>query len=277
VINLAAEVFARTVLAFEPYAAEIVYVGGWVHALYLAAGRTAARPVMTDDVDVSVPAVLTSDGRPTLRELACAAGFGPNWLSVVGGVEHLVYEVPHPRAGTRVVDLDLLTESPTPRSEVPIEGQPDLRVQGYPGQRMLQEQSVWTEVGTEIHALLDPSRRIRVPALGAYVVQKGVASTRRAIPAKAVKDLVYIYEIVREPALGPVAVEGIRGLQALYPDECAAWRARMLQVVHDAALRDAVAEQIVVAAGTPGARSIVAARIQAQFERVLDETDSVAG
>ena len=37
----ASEAFARVVIALEPYAAQVVFVGGWVHALFLAeAGAT---------------------------------------------------------------------------------------------------------------------------------------------------------------------------------------------------------------------------------------------
>jgi hypothetical protein len=270
-MTLAADALARVILAFEPYNAELVYVGGWVHALYLAGAGSSAHPVMTDDVDVSLPLVLAAVGRPTLRELARQAGFVPNWLSMFEGeAEQFVYEVSHPLSGTRVVDLDLLAESPVPRTAVPIAGQPDLIAQGYPGQRLLQENVQWMEVGPP---LLDPARRIRVPTLGAYVLHKGVASTTRAIPAKAIKDLVYVYEIVRDPVLSRLAVDGVRSLAFPYPEEYAIWRARFLGVVRERVVRRAVAEQIVVASGAFGTAAVVEAQITARFERMLGETE----
>jgi hypothetical protein len=272
-VTAASEVFARTVLAFEPYAAEIVYVGGWVHALYLTGSGAGRRPIMTDDVDVSLPTVLAAAGRPTLRELAQDAGFAPRWLADPGGPpQSLVYEVPDARSGIQVVDLDLLTDAPAPRTGVPIDGQPDLLAQGYPGQLLLQENVQWIDVGVAVHPMLDPPRRIRVPTLGAYVLQKGVASATRQVGSKAAKDLVYVYEIVRDAELGARAVDGIRVLSKRYPSEYARWRRQLGNAAGQERLCHSMAEQIVVAAGTIGAESIVQARIAAQFERLLSET-----
>lgn len=64
------EVFARTVRALEPYAGEIVLIGGWVHALYIAEANTGTRAVYTSDIDLTVPPRLTTGNRPTLIELS---------------------------------------------------------------------------------------------------------------------------------------------------------------------------------------------------------------
>ena len=172
--------FARAVLAFEPYAQELVYVGGWVHALYLTDAGLTTRPVVTDDVDVSLPRILAPRDRPTLLELARKAGFTEHWLPDVGDALRLLYSVPNPRSGMQIVDLDLLTESPT-AAGVPIQGQPDLLAQGYPGQHLLQRESQWITVGPDVHPLLDPPQRIRVPTIAAYVLQR--ARRRRLVPS----------------------------------------------------------------------------------------------
>ena len=39
--TLAAQQFARVIIAMQPYVDDIVFVGGWVHALYLAAAIDA--------------------------------------------------------------------------------------------------------------------------------------------------------------------------------------------------------------------------------------------
>lgn len=70
----AAEQFARVIVEMAPYADEIVFVGGWVHALYLAeANETEA--IGTEDIDITIPGTLLTRDRPTLLELAARAGF----------------------------------------------------------------------------------------------------------------------------------------------------------------------------------------------------------
>lgn len=264
-----AEVFARTVIAFEPYASDVVFVGGWVHAIYLAELGAGGRPLVTTDVDVSLPNQLEAAGRTTLRDLALNAGFFPNWLSTLDGqAEHLVYEIPHSRAPSQVIDLDLLTEAPIPQTAVPIVGQTGLLAQGYPGQRLLQEESMWMKVGSTVHPLLDPPRSIRVPMLGAYVLHKGVASTRRAVVEKATKDLVYIYEIAKDPVLRSVATGGVQALKSRYPSEFEIWHSRLTAATAQPALRRGVAGQI-AATGTVEGSDVVEARVTAQFQRLL--------
>lgn len=38
------EVFARTVIELQPYAGDIVFIEGWVHALYLVEANSTERP-----------------------------------------------------------------------------------------------------------------------------------------------------------------------------------------------------------------------------------------
>ena len=56
----------------------------------------------------------------------------------------------------------------------------------------------------------------------------------------------------------------------------AVWRQQLTRTVEDEHLRRGIAEQIVTAAGTPGALGIVAERIAAQFTRLLAETGPTA-
>ncbi len=58
------EVFARTVKELQPYAADLVFVGGWVHALYLAEANSDERAIRTEDIDVTIPHRLLTRGRP---------------------------------------------------------------------------------------------------------------------------------------------------------------------------------------------------------------------
>jgi hypothetical protein len=139
----AAEVFARTVLAFHPYAEEVVFIGGWVHALYLAEANASDRPVRTEDIDITLPHALLAGNRPTLLELAAAARYELQEVGTGSGILEIFQE---DRDG-RIIELDLLTESPDPRTPVEIAGQRGLTVHGYPGQGILLENARWITGG----------------------------------------------------------------------------------------------------------------------------------
>ena len=71
--ELAASQFARVLIALQPYVDEIAFVGGWVHALYLAEANDRGA-VMTEDIDVTLPHTLLTRDRPALLKLARDAG-----------------------------------------------------------------------------------------------------------------------------------------------------------------------------------------------------------
>ena len=58
----AAAQFAKIVIATEPYHNEIVFVGGWVHALYLAEANESGA-IHTEDIDITIPSTLLTNGR----------------------------------------------------------------------------------------------------------------------------------------------------------------------------------------------------------------------
>lgn len=262
--TLAAQQFARVILALQPYVEDIVFVGGWVHALYLAEAEEG-RAVQTEDIDVTLPPVLPARDRAALLDLAADAGFLRDPISDMDGVAPwMVYR----NADGLTIPIDFLTEG-DPRRPVEIIGQGGLLAQGYPGQQMLLEASRWIEVGPELHALLEPPRRIRVPVLGAYVMQKAMSSAMRGSRTKAAKDLVYIFEILRHPQLGRGVAPEIRGLHSRYPlefDQCAA--ALRIAVAMPAALRD-IAEQLSESGRALGSSEGVAAMVEGRFRRLL--------
>lgn len=69
------DVFARMVIALQPYAGGVVFIGSWVHALYLAEANSRDRPVRTEDIDFTIPPRLLTGDRPALLDLVTAAGF----------------------------------------------------------------------------------------------------------------------------------------------------------------------------------------------------------
>jgi hypothetical protein len=266
VTTLAAQQFARVVIALQPYVEDLVFVGGWVHALYLAEANDGGA-VQTEDIDVTLPAALRMGDRAPLLDLAGAAGFERDPISDMDDVATwMVYR----SADGLTIPIDFLTEG-DPRAPVTILGQPGLLAQGYPGQRMLLESWRWIAVASTLHPLLNPARRIRVPTLGAYVIQKAMSSAMRGQKWKAAKDLVYIVEILRHPRPGPSVAADIRSLRPRYPREfqsCAESLRRALET--RTVMRD-VAEQLVEAGRFYGAIESVVALVDGRFRRLLAE------
>lgn len=262
------EVFARTVRALQPYATEVVFVGGWVHALYLAEAHSEERPIQTDDIDITIPHRLLAGDRPLLLDLVSAAGYEVQEMP--GGVG--TREIFQPGPGQSVIELDLLTEAFDPQQEVAIEGQRDLRVYGYPGQHILLDNARWALVGPEIHPLLDPPLSIRVPTLPAYLLAKGLSSRTRTKLPKQAKDLVYLIEIARHPVLGPEAVQGLSELAPRYPEEFALWRSHLTTTLQNARLLSEVAEQLVAGFRSIGEPAEVAKVVAARLRRLLGTT-----
>jgi hypothetical protein len=262
------EVFARTVRALQPYAADVVFIGGWVHALYLAEVNDGEQAIRTEDIDLTIPHRLVSSGRPALLDLVSSAGY--EIQEVLGG--NGTVEIFQPGPGQSVIELDILTESANPRDDIAIEGQPNLKIQGYPGQHVLLDNARWIEVGVEIHAMLDPPVRIRVPTLPAYLLAKGLSSrTRTRLPKKA-KDLVYLIEIVRHPALGRTAVAGMAEMASRYPEEYTRWRGYLSETLGNVPLLFVVAEQLILGHRSIGERAAVVKTIAGRLRRLLGET-----
>jgi hypothetical protein len=236
--GLAASQFARVIVAMQPYVEEIVFVGGWVHTLYLAEANDVG-VVATDDIDITLPRVLLTRDRPTLLALAGDAGFERDPISDMDDVAAwMVYR----NADGLTIPIDFLTEG-EPRRPVEILGQTGLMAQGYPGQQLLLESSRWMEVNATLHLSLAAGQRIRVPTLGAYIMQKAMSAAMRGSRTKAAKDLVYIFEILRHPRLGASVAAEIGALRARYSREYEQYHASLRAAIATlATLRD-VAEQ----------------------------------
>ena len=265
--TLATRQFARLIIAFHEYLDDIVFVGGWVHALYLAEANHVGA-VQTEDVDVALPLSLPAGNRPSLLDLALTAGFTRDAISDLDDAPvWMVYQ----NADGMTIPIDFLTEG-EPRQPVKIIGQPGLLAQGYPGQRMLVESSRWLEVGPRFHPLLQIPRRVRVPTLGAYIVQKAISSHMRGNRQKAAKDLAYIAEILRHHELGTGIAQQVRALQGEYPTECARGAAALRSAVSSPVTLLDVAEQLIEAGRAYGDRDAVAGALGGRFRRFLEES-----
>ena len=182
-------VFADLVRALAPYLGDVVFVGGWVHALYLLeAEGVSARTVRTYDIDVSIPRSLARGDRPPLIELIRAARFEVSAFDEASGLLEIQRDS---------VPLDLLTEAPDPREPIAILGQGDLKVQGYPHQDLLRQNTRSMLVGVEVDESLNEPVPILVPTLSAYGLGKLLSSASRNMRSKRAKDLAYLVELLR--------------------------------------------------------------------------------
>ena len=152
-------VFADLLRALAPYLDDVVFVGGWVQALYVLESEGAdTRVIRTSDIDLTLPSILEAGDRPPLIDLLLAGGFEVDAFDGESGFE----------ISKDDVDIDLLTESPTPGEAVRIDGQPDLRVFGYPHQALLRENTRYLLVGAEVDDSVQKPVQILIPTLPAY-------------------------------------------------------------------------------------------------------------
>lgn len=267
-VNSAREAFARVVRALEPYAADIVFVGGWVHELYLAEHGQGWKAIRTDDVDISIPTRLPTAGRPTLAQLVIDAGFEADPVSNFEGASQR-FTITGPFGA--LIDLDIITEARNPCDSVIVDGQAGLAAQGYPGQSLLLAHARWIEVGSDVHASLDPPVRIRIPTVGAYALHKGLVSGTRAVRGKSEKDLVYLYEILRHPQLGEQARVQIKAMRTTNEEAVNRWCKNLSAAIDSDRTRRAIAQQLLSANQSSVTESNLVAEIRAEFRRGVAE------
>lgn len=233
-------VFADLVRSLGPYLGEVVFVGGWVQALYvLEAEGSGARVVRTSDIDLTLAPTLDLGDRPPLLDLLRKAGF-----EVLAFDDESGYEV-----SKASIEVDLLAEGPAPGAPVRIEGQPDLRAFGYPHQGLLRAHTRRMLVGSGVDDSLKTPVQILVPTLPAYTIGKLLSSAHRHVRAKQAKDLVYVTELMAREQLATLIIEGIPQVIATHPDEGRMARQWLSAAVNDRRLIEDAASQVVESSG----------------------------
>jgi hypothetical protein len=236
--------------------------------LYLSEANESGA-IFTDDIDITIPRSLLMNDRASLLELAAKAGFELDPVSEMqGSPSMLEFES---ATGTRI-PLDILTEG-EPRTPVAIEGQQDLFAAGHHGQQMLLDNTREMVVDSNLHSLLDPPRRILVPTLGAYGLQKVISSETRKNPIKSAKDLVYLYEIARHPVLGETLRQELRSLRLNYAQEYARFELILGEVLRRGPSIADMTDQLHTSGRTFGPRAVTEAMIKAHFQRLIAKVD----
>jgi hypothetical protein len=189
----------RSVLGeLRPYQSDIVLIGGWVPYLYRHYGGFKpwrAATTLTFELDVLVPRPLAPEGRILLAELLRRAGFTPEreggpaavWVRDVEAGEKIEFIASH--RGTAHGHGQV----------VRLEEQPGV------GAVPLVELQVMAEHSRVL--VLPPllglaAVKVRVPTLGAYVVNKALTFVRRQTrleesgAPKMAKDLLYLHDLM---------------------------------------------------------------------------------
>lgn len=204
--------FAELVRSLAPYLGELVFVGGWVQALYvLEVAGAGARVLRTSDIDITLASTIDAGGRPPLLDLLRGAGFEVEAFDDDSG-----YEVTKDS-----IAVDLLAEGPSPGQPVKIDGQPDLRVFGYPHQNLLRTNTRLIPVGTNVDESLTEPVAILVPTLPAYALGKLLSSSQRTNRVKRAKDLAYLSELMSRDELATQITRGLPELIGTHADESA--------------------------------------------------------
>jgi hypothetical protein len=238
----------RLLRTLEPYADDIVLVGGWVPFVYARHLDLADRvPLFTRDIDLAVPRRLATRQRGVdaiLKDAGLDLHFKslqvPPSVSYTGALDGVEVEV------------EFLTAEPGNR-EGPREVQPGLSATGLHYVELLTEASLAIDV-----VLAGEPTRVRVPSPASFIVQKGLVFLRRPRLEKRAKDLYYIFEVW----------EG-----------CAAWRAWIESDLEALGTRRATwvtrcAQNLAAAIGQPdcpGIRMLVEQRPAAAFPDLDDD------
>ena len=256
-------VFAELLRSLAPYLGEVVLVGGWVQALYvLETDGGRARVIRTSDIDLTLAATLHQGERPPLLDLLREGGF-----EVQAFDDQTGYEV-----SKDSVEVDLLTEGSVPGSPVKIDGQPDLRVFGYPHQALLRTNTRPMLAGREIHDSLTEPVEVLVPTLPAYVIGKLLSSAQRKQTGKQAKDLAYVSELLARDRLTSQIIKGLPEMVAAHAEEGQKARGYLESALSNGRLIADVAAQVIESSGY-GIEddSTVRAEIVARLRRLLEE------
>jgi hypothetical protein len=204
----------RSLHHLHPYLSDIVLIGGWVPYIYQRYGgfdEWRSHPGLTEEADVLLSTAPGAGAREPLAAMLRRVGFEP-----MGSMQPpAVWRgrgPPHDRIEFLVHHEGTARQIGRPRV---VPGQPGLGAISLPGLQLLATHTQVVPVGNNPAEIV----QIRVPTLGAFVVQKAVSCVDRADDAKAGKDIIYLRDIMG--AGSTVRDRVARDIQALRGDPSA--------------------------------------------------------
>lgn len=175
------------------YRDDLVLIGGWVPYLQLTYGRArspGARTSLTVETDLLVPGNLEPGARRPIAEILAAAGF------TMLGESGAVWARPADEGGARIEFMTPTVGPQRRRSGYPnVSGQPQLRAVDL---AHLEVMARFNELVQLERTVDEAFVAVRVPTLGAFVVNKANTFNPRAggdRAFKAAKDLIYLRDV----------------------------------------------------------------------------------
>lgn len=190
----------------QRFLGDMVVIGGWVpelHRRFGEEGEWGVRPLGTTEVDILMAPPESSQHAPrTLAEAMVEAGFSP-----VGNEDVSAVWERDTLVGERV-EFFLDHAGPWDSHATVRALEPDIPLGGI----FLSALAVLREHSVCLHVLLgevegDGPVSVRVPELGAFLIHKGATFRRRSDPARRVKDLHYIVDVMQSGDARVQAVE----------------------------------------------------------------------
>lgn len=175
------------------FLSDLVVIGGWVPQIHRQLGAVRnwrSDPVRTLELDVLVPEPL--EGAESVVDALAQAGFRPTgeakppatWEREGAGGERIEFFVPHTGTGRAIGATRGADKA----------GQ--LGAVSLPGLARLAECTVTVQMPLGKVSSRTLTTTVRVPDLGAFLVQKGAIFPRRPDPARKAKDVLYIVEVM---------------------------------------------------------------------------------
>lgn len=220
---------AIVINTLAPYLDQIVLVGGWAAWVYPRWAKASARyeSLLTTDVDLALPPKLNRRNK-TLRELLLGAGFDEEFL---GNHQPPVSRYHPPEAGEGVFAEFLSDRYGDERHQPPTE-----EISGVVAQRLRYMQLALHEPlrveATLLPALSLKADAVLVPHPANYLVHKLLVIPRRSKFENKVKDLAYVYQVLRDTRKRwPELQERLEALEGRFPSK---WTARARRVFAEA-------------------------------------------
>lgn len=190
------EVFARLIVAIEPWLGEVVIIGGWAHQLYRLHPRAQALdypPLMSLDTDVALPANL-SVGSHDLRDRLLDEGFSEERFGDANPPA-IHYHLREAQTGSFVEFL-----TPLQGDECDRRGKPKAtrRIAGVVSQQLryleILLQAPWRIELDQSNGFPLPDRRtVQVANPAAFLAHKILVHQKRS-PPKFAKDVLYVHD-----------------------------------------------------------------------------------
>lgn len=191
------------------YLPDLVLIGGWVPHLHRRYGpfpEWRGSLSLTAELDILVSRQLPAGERPPLRELLIAAGFEQGPGSEVNAVW-----AREPDRGEKIEFLTPAVMLRRNQHTVPVWEQPGIAAIPLADLDFLARHPVEISIPV-VHSAGDVTLQVRVPQLGAYVVNKACTFSRRgrrgdsAEAPKGGKDLLYLHDLM---AAGTAVIDHI--------------------------------------------------------------------